>query len=358
MTEPNTMMQALEACRITPETEVKQHRFLFRLFGKPCFPRGELVALSGKKKSGKTFFCSNLLTLCARQESLSMSRIETPPLHALWIDTEQSDDSTQEILVERIFTMVGPENAELLVPGSMDIFNLRCQTWSDRLPLIEMAVRQCHPDLVIFDGIRDVVNDINDSVMAQMVVERLMALAQQNNCCIVCVLHQNKSLEDKTLRGALGTELGNKCFEEYESSKERDMLIFTIKQLSTRKYDIVDNLKFTLTDKGLPILLTPEQLESLNTSNASNAPTPFTTLRRLNRDYMKDGDVDYQRAFRTVMEDGEEVRAYVLQKRFMELVGLNSENWYGRCRTKALEDGLLIRTEHGQQNVTYRLATS
>ena len=29
--------------------------FLFRLFGKPCFPRGELVAITGKAKSGKTF---------------------------------------------------------------------------------------------------------------------------------------------------------------------------------------------------------------------------------------------------------------------------------------------------------------
>lgn len=48
-------MLLLEQLCITPETELKPMEFLFRLFGKPCFPRGELVAIMGKAKSGKTY---------------------------------------------------------------------------------------------------------------------------------------------------------------------------------------------------------------------------------------------------------------------------------------------------------------
>ena len=54
-------MLLLEQMRITPEKELPKMDFLFRLFGKPCFPRRELVAITGKAKSGKTFVTSMLM---------------------------------------------------------------------------------------------------------------------------------------------------------------------------------------------------------------------------------------------------------------------------------------------------------
>ena len=66
-------MLLLEQLRITPEKELKPMEFLFRLFGKPCFPRGELVAITGKAKSGKTFVTSMLMV-----ESLTPSLTPDP----------------------------------------------------------------------------------------------------------------------------------------------------------------------------------------------------------------------------------------------------------------------------------------
>ena len=53
-------MLLLEQLRITPEKQLKPMEFLFHLYGKPCFPRRELVAITGKAKSGKTFVTSML----------------------------------------------------------------------------------------------------------------------------------------------------------------------------------------------------------------------------------------------------------------------------------------------------------
>ena len=39
-------MLLLEQLRITPEKQLKPMEFLFHLFGKPCFPRRELVAIA------------------------------------------------------------------------------------------------------------------------------------------------------------------------------------------------------------------------------------------------------------------------------------------------------------------------
>ena len=116
-----------------------------------------------------------------------------------------------------------------------------------------ICIVQAKPDLVIFDGIRDVVGDINNYTEAQNVLEKLLSIASWSNACIVCVLHQNKALEDKTLRGALGTELQNKSYETYECQKDPDTRIFTLRQTATRKFDITQRLEFSVDQDGLPV---------------------------------------------------------------------------------------------------------
>ena len=146
--EVEQMLSRLEVHRITPDKELPKMEFLFRLFHKPCFPRGELVALSGKAKSGKTFVSSILMALSYRSQVLSVDRIEA------------RRESTQDILRNRIIPMTGiPEDQFPM--DSFDIFNVRAEGYDQRLPMLEAAVRHYHPDLVILDGIRDLVADIN-----------------------------------------------------------------------------------------------------------------------------------------------------------------------------------------------------
>ena len=157
----------LEEMRITPEKKLPKMDFLFRLFGMPCFPRRELM------------------TCCQVSDVLSFHREQESPLRVLWYDTEQSDESTQDILKNRIMRMVtgkdGVIQTELFVNGDglprIDVFNVRAVEWKLRRKLLIEAVNMCEPDLVIIDGIRDLVNDINDGVLAQEVMEELMHLA-------------------------------------------------------------------------------------------------------------------------------------------------------------------------------------
>ena len=225
--------------RITSSKDIPPIDFLIRKDGKPCFPRGEIDVVSGKAKSGKTMFLSLLMACCASGEALELQRPfddnggewTCQPLRVLWFDTEQSEQSTQDILVNRILK---------LAPGSerlFDVFNVRCMRCEDRLKLFEKAVAKYCPDLVVLDGVRDLIADINDGVKAQELVESLMTLAQQHNCCIVCVLHQNKSAEDRNPRGWIGTELLNKSFEVYTCEKLKPENIFAVEQALTRKFE-------------------------------------------------------------------------------------------------------------------------
>ena len=256
--EDEQRLRELEAFRITPQKELPPVEFLFRLHGKPCFARGELTGLSGKAKSGKTFVCSILMALCFRSEVLSLQRIEPTRLHVLWYDTEQSDESTKDILCQRICQMTGIQHSQFPVE-QFDVFNVRQKPVNERLPSLEVAVRYRKPDLVILDGLRDLVSDINDGVIAQNVMERLMHLASEYHCAIVCVLHQNKSIEDHNPRGWIGTELKHKAFEMYECAKSSER-IFTWAQTDTRKYDIPEALSFAVNEDGIPYRCTEKQL--------------------------------------------------------------------------------------------------
>ena len=111
--------------RITPETVLPPMQPLFEMFGVPCFYRGELVADCGKAKSGKTFFLSILMAACLTEKVLALERhtdnkghtdihchtdltdlTDFKPLRVLWVDTEQSQQSTQDILVNRIIPLI------------------------------------------------------------------------------------------------------------------------------------------------------------------------------------------------------------------------------------------------------------
>lgn len=276
----NPDLPDLEKYRITRDKRLPDMDFLFRIFGKPCFPRGELIAVTGKAKSGKTLFTSMLMACCVKDEVLQVQRPFTdvdgswrcPPLRCLWYDTEQSEQSTQDILKNRILRLVvqgatsvssvqsvveqqSVSSVQSVVEQQFDVFNVRCLHYEERLRLFDAAVRHYQPDLVLLDGVRDLLADINDGIKAQEIVEHLMQLAQTTACSLVCVLHQNKGAEDRNPRGWIGTELMNKAFEVYSCEKAKPENIFVVEQTLTRKYDLGQLLFFRMDDDSeLPVV--------------------------------------------------------------------------------------------------------
>ena len=351
-TTPKTdeKLQRLEQRRITPNSLIPKRRFLFEMFDKPCFARGELVGITGRAKSGKTFFTSMLMALGVCTEVMGIRRIEPKPLRVLWMDTEQSEESTQEILCDRIMklwqrNMPEGETIENFPSDMFDIFNVRAEAWQDRLPLLETAIKEYHPDLVILDGIRDLVNDINDGILSQQVIERLMNLASETDCCIVSVLHQNKASDDKNLRGWIGTELTYKSFEVYECSKDSDR-IFSIKQTMTRKYDIDEVLQFVVDGEGLPTEVCSQAAARAiaKSENTANIVTKEATT-----------NYDAEEVFTTVMQEGEKLRAYELEKRVMERYKSITLNGYLYIKDMAQRIGLLCKTVINPRCVYYSL---
>ena len=336
-TKELSMIEQLGQLRITAKSEIAPHEFLFEWNGVPCFAKGELVAVTGKAKSGKTYLNSLLMAAAGRDSGLTsgaqdknflgLKRKQEEALRVVWIDTEQSEDTTCEILRDRIGAMIGGEPNE----ERFHVFNMRQTDWRERMMLVLSAIAICQPDLVIFDGIRDVVGDINDYTEAQSIIGQLLKAASEFHPCIVCVLHQNKAVEDKTLRGALGTELQNKSFETYECSKNAETRIFTVKQIATRKYDMQGRIDFCLDKDGLPMGCADSDL----TSGAQDKEGGF------NRAYVgADGKIDKARLFESVLFNKSlawnDLRAQLMQK-----AGIRSPHFAETLIQEARDGGML-----------------
>ena len=361
-TDPE-LIAKLKKDRITVDKELPPMEFLLKLFDVPCCPRGELVAFTGKAKSGKTFVMSMMMAAASAAEALAFRRTTFEPLQMLWIDTEQSDQSTQDILRNRLIPMVissppklggargglkertdslaqttppyghpSYSGGETFPEYLYDIFNVRTESWQERLPLLMAAIDMCRPDLVILDGVRDLVDDINNGQLAHDVTERLMRVAQQARCCIVCVIHQNKAAEDRTLRGSIGTELTNKAFEVYECEKMMPSRTFVLTQKLTRKYDITDSLYFTVDDRGLP-----HQVGASATTTQSQSKPDASLL------------------FRQVLAGHERLSGDELRSKVMAMAGMTSFKAYGLLLEKVLKEGIILLQKE-KRRIWYSLA--
>ena len=358
-------MLLLEQLRITPEKQLKPMEFLFHLYGKPCFPRRELVAITGKAKSGKTFVTSMLMACCQSRDVLAFQRIGDEPLRVLWYDTEQSDESTQDILKNRIMTLIKTttdltdstdknscNSCNSLFKKSIDVFNVRGVAWKERRDLLREAVTRCKPDLVIVDGIRDLVNDINDGVLAQEVMEELMHLATAHDCCIVCVLHQNKSGEDHNLRGWIGTELMNKAFEVYSCEKLMPQRIFSLEQTLTRKYDIERTMYFEVGDDGLPV--------SCGVPTDGSSKDKTDGYPQLNADYIRHDEhdlwqVDVRRLFSDAIGGRQQVTGAELRSEVCRLSNIRSWKFYNSLLEQAVNGEVIMKSYDHASHVIYAL---
>ena len=342
--------------RITPETELPPMRPLFQMFGIPCFYRGELVADCGKAKSGKTFFLSILMAACLTQKALALERFQedsadggdSGPLRVLWIDTEQSQQSTQEILRDRIIPLSAESSTpEQDINSTFYAFNLRGLGFDKRQKMVEVAIRTIKPDIAIIDGIKDLMTDINDAVQATLIMEKLMALAKVQNCCIVCVLHQNKSEQDRNMRGSIGTELTNKAFEVFQCETIGDNSdstdTFKVVHTYSRKKKMKQKFYYHVNDKGLPEQCTDYREQPRDSQGRFMRKSEVQTDDAVNLAdlFSKAFEGRTERPFKEVM-------AIALKK-----CGVIDSNAYYAYFAKAEQQGILHKEVHPETGETW-----
>ena len=106
--------------------------------------------------------------------------------------------------------------------------------------------------LVIIDGIRDLMLDINSTSESVEVINKMMEWSSHYDLHIHCVLHLNKG--DSNVRGHIGTEMSNKAETVLVISKSSENLaISEVHALHIREKEFKP-FSFTVDDNGLPVI--------------------------------------------------------------------------------------------------------
>lgn len=169
----------------------------------------------GKAKSRKTFaitlFVSHLVG------GIQTQLIWCKKSNVIIFDTEQSRFHSQKIL-KRLSKILGVDNQ----PENIKLYGIKRYTSDIRRKIIETVIKRDRPDVVIIDGVRDLVLDFNDLRETSEVKDWIMMLADKYDCHISMVLHMNKN--DMNPRGHLGSELVNKSETVLQVRKEDDSI--------------------------------------------------------------------------------------------------------------------------------------
>lgn len=212
---------------------------------------GNFSASTGKAKSRKTFNVSAIVAASLGNKQVLKYKACLPEgkRKILYIDTEQSRYHCH-VVMQRILRLAGMQqdvNAANLV-----FYGLREYHPTMRLQLIERALEQeqgC--GLVIIDGIRDLMLDINDPAESVNIINKLMQWSSVYNLHIHCVLHLNKS--DDNVRGHIGTELNNKAETVLVIAKSQTLANASeVKPLSLRDQEF-EPFAFKINEDGLPV---------------------------------------------------------------------------------------------------------
>lgn len=136
--------------------------------------------------------------------------------NVLWIDTEQGRGEAVNT-IKTICNFSG--NGHEKQPEGLFYHTFREYGNECRVELTEYLIQHT-PNLgvVVIDGIRDLINSINDEREATFIASKLLKWSEERNIHIVTILHQNKG--DGNARGHLGTELMNKAETVINLSKE------------------------------------------------------------------------------------------------------------------------------------------
>lgn len=214
---------------------------------------GNLSVICGKAKSRKTFFVSSVMASYLSPGEKILERISSTPKETkrkvLYFDTEQEFLDTT-LVVNRILTL--SKISEERLTETLYAFSLSDKNTAVRIKIIEaLLMRIDQVGLIVIDGIRDLMLDINSNTESTLIIEYLKKICKVYGVIVIVVLHENKG--DGHARGVIGTELNNKCQTMISIEKDElnsDRSIVSPKFMRAKDFK---EFAFTIDQDSLPI---------------------------------------------------------------------------------------------------------
>lgn len=192
-----------ESLRITTQTDVPPLEPAIMVDDVGILTRRDIHGIKAKQKQGKTSVLKVILAALLVGAMFRLkSCLKDPKI--FWLDTEQQPTDVKQILKDVSQMTNLPDS---YIDEHVHLYPLRSRTYKTLLRELTVNVKKHRPDVVFIDGVVEFVQSFNDEVMSHDLIKSLKNLANDFNCSIINVLHENKSNDDENMRGHLGTML-------------------------------------------------------------------------------------------------------------------------------------------------------
>jgi len=215
---------------------------------------GNISLIQGQAKSRKTFLISFIVValLLGRTFLKFVGSLPQDKSKIIYFDTEQGLHHCKKVQ-ERIYKLAGLSTE--IENEHIQYYHLRSYAYKERREIIDYVIRNTkNVGVVIIDGVRDLVSDINDASEATLITGFLMKMSDEYQIHILSVLHENKG--DKNSRGHLGSEMQNKAESVIRVSKESENKKYSkVEPVYLRELDFNEFLFEINQDTGQPEIL-------------------------------------------------------------------------------------------------------
>lgn len=331
----------LQALEIHARDQYDEPQWTLTKDGIGFAPLGNIMAIAAPMKAGKTWLMQILSGAVLRGEYMGL-QCPMEEARVMWFDTEQDKFDTQMILrrMQQICGWSHEEDNERFKIFSLRDFKRQDETQSmavNRMQLIKAAVEWYRPQVVMVDGIRDLLDDFNDLQESARVVQDFMSLTSEYGCAIWNVLHVNPNSEK--MRGHLGTELQNKVTDIFsvEKKKAGTEVTFKVTQTAARHRDI-DSFTFRIDDGprySIPVMVGSDEAVAFDASLAEE-------LNAMMAKYVPAMGATSYTALRNAIKAGERIRTSKAEKAISDAMGAGVIERIigGKIRLKAHADGI------------------
>lgn len=218
------------------------------------FTLGNFSVIKGASKSQKTFLQTLLVSTYLNKYIENHNRLfnvyEKIEKKVVIFDTEQHVTDVVQVR-QRINAITRKKNDNLI------ICSLRELNYLEKIEVIENEMQKHKNCLIVIDGIKDLVRDMNDFGEASEIAEKLLRWSSQSNSHIITIIHTN--IGTTKARGHIGSTLYEKCETLLNIEKENGSEIRKVTCEMVRGSRQFEDFHFEV-DKlsGLPYIVSPE----------------------------------------------------------------------------------------------------
>ena len=228
----------LKSCEIDFNNPPAKAQVIISAGDVPLGTQGNLFGITGGEGTGKSNYVAAMVAGCicpagAEVDTLGI-QIATNGKHkaVLLYDTEQSEVQLFKNVSNLLARAKQPDK-----PEELKAFCLTGMSRKERLHAIVQSMDKFYYQyggiqLVVIDGIADLVKSANDEAESVAVIDELYRLAGIYNTCILCVLHFVPN--GLKLRGHLGSELQRKAATILSIEKDEEPTQSVVKALKVR----------------------------------------------------------------------------------------------------------------------------